>query len=238
MEAYNTKILGITGSHLKLLAILFMTIDHFSAFLLRGFYGIHHSLFRLSGHEISSYILLRCIGRLAFPIFAFLIVEGFRHTHDRFKYGRNLFVFACISELPWDLVRSNTCFYPGQNVFFTLLIGYLGLCAIEAYRNEIIKKTLSLIALLIVSIIFHSDYGCSGFALILLLHALYDDKLLKSIIGCCILSSKWIAGLAFIPICMYNGKRGFIKTKAAKYAFYLYYPVHLLLIYLIKLKLY
>lgn len=238
MKAYNTKIQVITGSHLKILAILFMTIDHVSAYLLRGLNEVHLSLFSLNGHEISSYILLRCIGRLAFPIFAFLIVEGFIHTHNRIKYGRNLFVFACISELPWDLVRSNTCLYPGQNIFFTLLLGYLGLCAIEVFRTEKIKKTISLIVLLILSIILRPDYGCSGFALILLLYALYDNKLLKSVIGCCVLSSKWIAGLAFIPISLYNGKRGFIKTQTAKYIFYLYYPIHLLLIYLIKLKLY
>ena len=238
MNFHRSNIQFITGSHLKLLAILFMTIDHVSAFLLGGGAWIHNTLFTLADHKISTYFLLRCIGRLAFPIFAFLIVEGFKHTRNRFKYGRNLFLFACLSEIPWDLARSNTYFCSGQNVFFTLFIGYLGLCTIDTYQTAKIKKLIFLILLFVVSILLRPDYGCSGFGLILLLYALYNDKLLKSIIGCCILSSKWIAGLAFIPISMYNGKRGFIKTTIGKYIFYIYNPLHLLLIYILRQKLY
>lgn len=100
MNFHRSNIQFITGSHLKLLAILFMTIDHVSAFLLGGGAWIHNTLFTLADHKISTYFLLRCIGRLAFPIFAFLIVEGFKHTRNRFKYGRNLFLFACLSEIP------------------------------------------------------------------------------------------------------------------------------------------
>lgn len=233
MFPLNNRLQILSGSHLKLLALLFMTIDHSAAFLLPA---KEASIWFIWGnHQISSYILLRCIGRLAFPIFAFLIVEGFQHTRNRWKYGRNLFIFACISEIPWNLVNTNTFFYPVQNVFFTLLIGYVGLCAIETYQKDRIKQTGALVILLGISILLRPDYGCSGFGFILLLYALYHNKLLKAIIGSCILTSKWIAGLAFIPIGMYNGQRGFIQSNTSKYLFYLYYPLHLICIYLIRI---
>ena len=81
---------------------------------------------------------------------------------------------------------------------------------------------------------FGADYGCSGFAFILLLYVLREKKLEQAVIGSGVLSSRWIAGLAFIPINMYNGRRGFIRGKFAKYLFYAIYPIHMLLFYFLK----
>jgi len=229
----NWKILS--GSALKLLAIVSMLVDHLAAFLWRGVPWCMAPLFSIGSRPISAYVLMRMFGRIAFPIFAFLLVEGFIHTSSRKRYGIRLLVFALISEIPWNLVHSGTLLYPGQNVFFTLFIGYLGLCAIERFTGA--KLAWSLIGLLAASVLLKVDYGCSGYGFILLLYALRKQELLRAIIGCCVLGSRWIAGTAFIPIAMYNGERGFIKGKAGKYFFYLFYPLHLLVIYFLRQQL-
>ena len=221
----------LSGSSLKLLAITSMLIDHLAAFYLCYFPACVEPLFTVGHRTITVYFLMRCIGRIAFPIFAFLLVEGFLHTHNRWKYGRNLFLFALISELPWNLVHGGTWFYPSQNVLFTLLMGYLGMCAIEKYSHDRRRIVLALIALLALSAFFRADYGCSGYGFILMLYTLRDNRLLQAVIGSCILVTRWVAGLAFIPINMYNGQRGFIQGPWAKYLFYIFYPLHLLVIY-------
>lgn len=223
----------LSGSWLKMIAIVTMLIDHLTFFVWSRNHAIFEPLFALGHKQVTLYFILRGIGRLAFPIFAFLIVEGFIHTHDRKKYGRNLLLFALLSELPWNLVHSGTWLYPTQNVLFTLFLGFLGLCAIEHFRTDKMRMGLSLIGLLGLSILLRSDYGCSGYGFILFLYMLRQNRLLQAVIGSCILGSRWVAGLAFIPINMYNGQRGFIGGgKFAKYLFYLFYPLHLLCIYL------
>ena len=224
----------LSGSWLKVIAITSMIIDHTAVFYLWSFPMYQEPLFCIGHREVTWYYLLRCMGRIAFPLFAFMIVEGFLHTHDRRKYGLNLFIFALISELPWNLVHSGVWHYRGQNVLFTLLIGYLGLCALEYYKDDARKLALALIGLFVVSVGIRSDYGCAGYAVILFLYVLRDNHLLQAVIGCGILPSRWIAGLAFIPINMYNGKRGFIQGPLAKYLFYLIYPLHLLLLYFLQ----
>ena len=224
----NVRILS--GSHLKLLAVLLMLVDHLAAFWWRTWPEFQTALFTVGSRAVTPYMLMRMVGRLAFPLFAFLIVEGFLHTRNRKRYGINLAVFAVLSEIPWNLVHTGSLLCPSQNVFFTLLLGYLGLCAIERYRERPVVMAGWLIGLLVVSIFLRADYGCSGYGFILLLYALRDNKLLQAVIGSCVLGSRWIAGLAFIPINMYNGQRGFVKGPVWKYAFYLFYPLHLLAI--------
>lgn len=129
--------------------------------------------FRLGSHELSFYKIMRYIGRMAFPIFVFLLIEGFCHTHDKKKYGRNLLIFAILSEIPWNLIHSGTLLYPKQNVFFTLLLGYIGMCVIEKYPLKKIKQAVFLFGLLIASMLFQADYGVVGFGYILLIYIFY-----------------------------------------------------------------
>lgn len=123
----------LSGSMLKLIAVLAMLTDHVAAFVLAYYKPALTPFISIGSHELSLYRLMRIAGRIAFPIFCFLLVEGFLHTSDRRRYGRNLLIFAFISEVPWNLLHSGSLFYSGQNVFFTLFIGYLGLCVIEKY---------------------------------------------------------------------------------------------------------
>lgn len=223
----------MSGSGLKLLAVVSMLVDHLAFFLWRNDSWAMTHLFNIGHRWITPYFLMRCFGRLAFPLFAFLIVEGFVYTRSRKRYGLNLGIFALISEIPWNLVYNGSWHFIGQNVIFTLLFGFLGLCAIEYYKEDIRKMAIALLGLLAVTIVFRADYGCIGYGFILLLYILRDNLLIKAVIGSCVLPQRWIAGAAFIPISMYNGKRGFIKGTFGKYCFYAFYPVHLLMIYLI-----
>ena len=220
----------ISGSVLKVIACITMLIDHVGLHLYRksGVMLIKKGLFKISFYDFSQFV-----GRIAFPIYCFLLVEGFLHTRDRKKYGLNLFLFALISEIPWNLEHGGTMTYPSQNVFFTLFLGYLGMCAIAAFKDQVWKMAGCLIALLVLSEVLHCDYGSSGYGLILCLYMLHEVRIVQAVVASCFLTSRWRAGLAFIPILFYNGKRGFIKGWW-KYLFYAYYPVHIYIIYLFK----
>ena len=221
----------LNGSFLKLLAAVTMIIDHTASILLQDTY---FTVFRLGTRSVDLYEIMRRIGRISFPLFAFLLVEGFRHTRSVKRYAGNLLLFAGLSEIPWNLAHSGSLICGSQNVLFTLLFGLIGLWAIRDYQGDHRKKAVLLIGLTVLSVVFRADYGCAGFGFILMLYLLRDFRLYQAVIGCCFLPARWMAGIAFIPICLYNGKRGFIRSKPFKYAFYLLYPVHLFLLYRIR----
>ena len=222
-----------SGSLLKCLAMICMLIDHTAVVLISRSTIV---LFHWGGSSVTLYAMMRKIGRLAFPIFAFLLVEGFLHTRNRKRYGISLLLFALISEIPWNLEHTGTIFYEKQNVFFTLFLGYMGLCAYEYFQGQICRQVLSVFSLYLLTMFMKSDYGLTGFGFIILMYAVREQKLLRAVLGCCFLSSTWVGGLAFIPISLYNGKRGFIRSPILKYAFYAFYPVHILVLYYIKLR--
>ena len=220
----------LSGSALKLLAVLSMLVDHLAAFVWYDHAFATVCLMRLGDREVTPYFLMRCVGRIAFPIFAFLITEGFVHTRSRLRYGINLAAFALISEIPWNLVHSGTLLWRSQNVFFTLLLGYLGLCALERFRDDARRLALALFGLLAATYLVRADYGCVGYAFILMLYILREQPLFRAVLGSCMLPGRVVAGLAFIPLSMYDGERGFIRGPVGKYCFYAFYPLHLLLI--------
>jgi len=121
-----SKLKILNGSWLKLIAIISMLIDHTAHMLAPTLPLLSKPIFSILGESITIYYIMRKVGRLAFPIFCFLISEGFYHTRNRIKYSLNLFIFALISELPYNLLRTcgKSVFHiNGQNVFFTLLLG-------------------------------------------------------------------------------------------------------------------
>lgn len=226
----------LSGSVLKILALLTMLIDHIAAVLLREMSFANKPIFPALSKSTTLYWGCRIIGRLAFPIYCFLITEGYIHTHDRKKYGINLFVFAVISEIPWNLEHTGKFFFPSQNVFFTLFLGYLSICAYEKYKDNMSGLFMSLMILFAVSVLLRADYGSRGLGFILFLYIMRDKKVLQAIVGSCFFSLSWAIIVAFIPINMYSGKRGFIHGRAAKYVFYAAYPLHILLLYFLKKK--
>ena len=118
LHSTNTSI-RLSGSALKVIAVLSMVTDHSAYYLME-----HGTLF---------YEVMRCFGRIAFPVFAFLIAEGFRHTRNRMKYFLQLLGFAVISEVPWYLLNGAD---GTHNVLFTLALGVMALAAIKALKKE------------------------------------------------------------------------------------------------------
>lgn len=137
---------GINGTTLKLIALIAMFIDHFTAVILQNQQAIMVDAANLTTNEATSAwvtahplwtfgpVVLRLIGRFGFPLFVYLLVEGYTHTRSVKKYAINLAVFAFISELPFNLGFASTLFYPGyQNVFFTLFLGLLCIWAMDEF---------------------------------------------------------------------------------------------------------
>ena len=144
---------GISGSTLKMIAIVTMVIDHIGAAVLARLLMVNGlgeldqtnadaimQWLSANGALYWTYTIMRMIGRVAFPIFCFLLVEGFLHTHDVKKYAMRLGLFALLSEIPFDLMYGGTWFYPvHQNVIWTFILGLLGIHIMETVRKK--KKT-------------------------------------------------------------------------------------------------
>ena len=126
-----------SGASLKAVAVLTMLIDHFAAVVISGFVSARYA--RLSQESLERlgivYEWMRHIGRMAFPIFVFLVVEGFYHTRDKKKYAARLLLFAALSEIPYDLaVCGRFCDWRVQNTLFTLFFGLLVIWLMDTAR--------------------------------------------------------------------------------------------------------
>ena len=134
MKTGVRNIKGISGSTLKIIALVSMLIDHIAASLLTIQLQLHYTEPLYQAFIVMRYF----IGRLAFPIYCFLLVEGFERTKNRRKYAERLFLFALISEVPFDLAFNRCVLSLGhQNVFFTLFAGLLAIWGIEEMEKQI-----------------------------------------------------------------------------------------------------
>lgn len=233
----------INNNTLKIVAMILMLLDH------------------LWGTIIPGNQWMTLIGRMAFPIFAFLIVEGFFHTSDLKKYMKRLFIFGLISEIPFNLIYTGSIIFPfHQNVMFTLLLGLLIINEIDKLKNnkEIKKKIIPILKIflfLLISIIGFVDYGVTGVLTIVVFYLFRGFKLawIGQLISLILLYIVFFEGqsvilnifnyeyflplqsigvLSLIFIWLYNGEKG-KNNKLIKYLFYSFYPVHMLVIYLI-----
>lgn len=230
----------LSGSWLKFVAVLSMAVDHTAQHVLYHLSSFNAPLFTLGNRPFSCVLLMVCFGRLAFPLFAFLAVEGFIHTRDFRKYSLNLLLFALLSVIPWHLIRYGCMFsLRSQNVLFTLLLGIISLDAVRQWENGEInafRLLFSLLTLLITADLLHTDYGARGIAFMLTIYILRHKQALQATIGWCLLPFRWVSAIAFIPMNMYNGRRGFIRGAVSKYAFYAFYPLHLLVLYYLQCR--
>ena len=227
----------LSGSSLKLIALIAMIIDHAAYHILDNMAFAITPLFSIGSTSVTIYWICRKIGRIAFPIYAFLISEGYLHTHDKRKYGLSLLVFAFISEIPWNLEHTGDILLPSsQNVFFTLFLGFLAIYFCENWMaDRDVKDLVLLTGIFAISYFLKADYGIRGVGFILLVHVLRGIRPAQALIGCSIFTNNAPAILgAFLLINGYNGKRGFINTSFEKYLFYAAYPLHILAIWLIK----
>lgn len=221
---------GINGACLKWIAIVTMVIDHFAS----GFIIDYHEI---SVHNLLGlYANMRLLGRIAFPIFAFLMVQGYQHTSDLKRYLRNLFILGLISEIPFDLAFYDQVFYWGhQNIFFTLATGILVLSLYEKWHKKN-RGTIGIILFIagaFLAELFFFDYGFYGITFIFGLGMLREQKILQTLFGVFMGFMQKTASLAFIFIWFYNGERG----RQNKWLFYVFYPAHLVIIYFLRLVL-
>ena len=229
----------LSGSMLKLIAIAAMLSGHITRFYFHHFSWVKATWptatwFTIAGKAISFHQLLLMFGKFAFPLFAFMLIEGFEKTHNRKKYGIRLFILALISEIPFDLMTSGMWFNSEHNnVIITLFMGFLALCSLEYFKKSRIISFLVVLGLFLASRYLNADYRAAGFLFILLIYGLRKEKILQCIISPFLLPMKAMAFLSLVLTVFYNGKRGFIKTPFLKYFFYAFYPLHMLVIYLL-----
>ena len=229
-----------SGSILKWLAIFIMLVDHLGASLIEVFLlnGCHNS--PLAGMITNQALwwsvdtVLRRIGRSAFPIFCFLLVEGAVHTRDIGKYARRLLAFALVSEIPFDLaLRNYFPWWAHQNVFFTLLLGLLVIRVFRRSAGREWRGVLSLGAASLLAELGGTDYGATGVLVIALMYLLRENRIAALAVSYILLASSGRIELCALPgflaLLLYNGKRG----RQPKYFFYWFYPVHLLALWIL-----
>lgn len=236
---------GISQEGLKLIACATMLLDHIGAVIvLELFYNDP------SEPLLALYEALRLIGRLAFPIYCFLLAEGSAHTRNPVRYGIRLAIGALLSEIPFDLAFSGGFSWQHQNVMVTLLLGFLAVEVIKKCPN-LPMKLLAAVPIALLAEWARGDYGAEGVMLIVLF-ALTREAPHRRIIqalgmwfifspmhamalnwigGISITTQEW-AVLALVPIHFYSGRKA-TGSKALQWAFYLFYPAHMLALYLI-----
>ena len=211
----------LSGSALKIIAVVSMVVDHCAYYLMDS--------------NTMAYEVMRCFGRIAFPVFAFLVAEGFAHTRNRMRYFLSLLLFAAVREVPWYLLNGAD---GTHNVMFTLALGVTALAAFERLRGH---RALVIAAILLATLsaeVSGLDYGWRGIVVILIFHLFKSKKyyqsarLLQLAFAFPFMLHYGIIGalLACSVILLYDGTRGIIRGKVAKYGFYAIYPMHLIII--------
>lgn len=227
LEQILAPVRKLNATTLKLIAVLAMLCDHFALVLL----GRGASFGWITAENPTTldlpYQILRSIGRLAFPIFAYFIVEGFLHTKNSRSYLLRLLLFAVVSELPFDLAIFGRVNWQYQNVFFTLALGVL---MMELLVRLPMPYHLPIVAVCcLLSWILKFDYMAVGPLLIAVLYLLRNRRLAALAAGALTFLWEPWSLVGFLLLLFYNGQRG----KGLKYFFYLFYPLHLLLLYLL-----
>lgn len=221
---------GISQEALKLIACITMLIDHIGAIFVPGY-------------------TLRIIGRLAFPIYCFLLAEGAHYTKNPGRYALRLAISMVLTELPFDLAFFAGWTWAHQSVMVTLLLGFFALRTMEKCPN-LLLKILAVVPFALLAAWLNTDYGGAGICLIALFGITRNAKykwllLLPGMIvifdqmssahirmGSFSVSVQMFAILALIPIALYSGRKA-INSRLAQLGFYLFYPMHLAVLYMI-----
>ena len=234
---------GLNGAVLKWIAMLSMLTDHFAAVFFDSSWRAGRLIFR---YDV--YLLLRGVGRLAFPIYCFLLVEGFLHTRNIKKYLLRLLVFGLISEIPFDLAFHNSCFYwEYQNVYFTLLLGLLAMTLWDRSTRgdwrqcgvwRVLLGLLFIAAAAVLAWAGKTDYGAWGVLVIAALYLFRKNEWARAAAAEGLLAAastlELVSVVDFVLLHFYNGERG----RQMKYLFYVFYPAHLLLLALVSRAVY
>lgn len=219
----------LDGTTLKIIAMISMVFDHVG------------DLF------FPEAIWMRAVGRLAMPIFSFLIAEGYIHTRDRKRYLLRLAVFALISEIPFDLAFEGKIGTSHQNIMLSFFLSVIALMLYDLIQGgserekTSIGRTLlgvcAVTAIAMLSLLLRADYTVFAVIAVFLFYVFRKKHpLIRAGVGVAFLAlTRMIGyysatGLSFIPLALYNGKKG----KGLKWLFYAFYPGHLLLLAVLK----
>lgn len=223
-NVWLTKIQVLDGTVLKIIAMISMVFDH------------------LGDIFFPELVWMRIIGRLAMPIFAFCISEGYIHTRNKGKYLLRLGVFALVSEVPFDLAIFGKVEFTHQNIMLTFFLTVLALILFEKIteRKKAIWYILGVMVVMmvaVVSLLLCTDYNAFALGLVFVFFLLRNKShVIRNMVAFVyhILMRNvgiYLWGiLSFILLMMYNGKKG----KGLKWLFYGFYPGHLLILYLMK----
>ena len=222
---------GISQEALKLTACVAMLLDHVAAVMV---------------YEPDIYMLMRAVGRIAFPIYCFLLAEGAHYTRSPGKYALRLLIGAVLSEIPFDLALFGAVSWAHQSVMVTLLLGFGALWAMKKC-GHVLLKLLVPIPFILLGDLLMTDYGSHGVLLIALLGFFRDmpmGKVMQCVSVCLVcalmpsidlrlgiftVSLELIGCLSILPIALYHGEKR-TQNKDIQRAFYLFYPVHLLIL--------
>lgn len=263
----------LSGTALKWIALICMLVDHVGAILVWQCYLDLRSAFSPNASAVYDlYIWMRRIGRITFPLFCFVLVEGFVHTRSKPKYALRMLLFALVSEVPYDFaLHGGVISYTSQlNVMFTLLLAFCALWLADEL-GKLVARVIALArrrgaeeiaqvqpiwwvtALLTVATVAGAawladgpidvSYHAYGIILIGALYLARNHRVLQFALGC--VATWWYcdehgsmlqmwAAIGLGCIALYNGKRG----RGMKYLFYVFYPLHLLVLGLLKLWLF
>ena len=239
--------IGFSHNALIIIAMFTMFLDHFAYMIIQNgkLFGYDEGLYlsaisQAEGKKwLAAYTVLRTIGRISFPIYSFLIVEGFRRTSNVFKYILRIFILAIISEIPFDLMIFNKLHFPtclaAQNVLFTYVVALIMLSIIKVISSWPALFTIFIaIAAGTITFFIKSEYWQWGIILIYVLYMFRHDLNLKClfvIIITLIMTAEKYYGFGVVSvffIYFYDGTKGYLDLKRFHY---LFYPLHMLVLY-------
>lgn len=219
----------LSGGGLKITAAAAMFIDHLAV------------VFALCGIPAGVYTAMRGIGRISFPIYCFMLVSGFTYTRSVPKYIGRLAALAVISEVPYDMTNFGVFFYPAKNnVLFTFVLALAVLWVLSKFSRMGIKGyfySASVIAVaMLAAFVLRLDYSWKCILLASVLYWTRFETAVRYAAGSLVLIiNSTLIGLcapaAFVPIHFYNGKKGAVPSGL----FYIFYPVHMLVLGLLRI---
>lgn len=259
----------LSGTALKWIAVVTMLVDHLGAILVWSYYLTLVQSGATNAHDVYQiYLWMRRIGRMAFPIFCFVLVEGFTHTHSRPKYALRLLLFGLISEVPYDFALHDEISYTSElNIMFTLLLAFCALWLADALGKLICKgiakarkqdavseRTLSTVNTLcaIVTILAAAalaegplDVSYHGYGIVLIgvLYIARNHRFMQFVLGT--LATMWYCYVHGSTLQMFALLGLAVlclydgtRGRGMKYFFYVFYPAHLLILGLINMWLF
>ena len=216
----------LDGTVLKLIAMVSMVFDH------------------VGDNFFPGAVWMRVIGRMAMPLFSFCVAEGYSHTRDPKRYLTRMLLFGAVSEIPFDLVTAGKVLeFSHQNIMFTFALCVMGLICCDMLTgsgDSKVRKALGIAVLpvfAVIALLLGLDYNMLAVVLVSVFYLLRRKApALRNLTAMTFHAALrnvgiyWFGLLGFIPIFFYNGEKG----RGLKWLFYLFYPGHLLVIWLIR----